>query len=512
VNKKEAKKTLLNWTVLVKSPWPRLTKVFWLLFFKKVTAWLRLNLPSSSNMRLWLAALAALTVLRLILAATIPLAPDEAYYALWAHHLQAGYFDHPPMVALWIAAGTTIAGNDPLGIRLLGPISGALGTMLIWRAGEDFFPHRQAGLMAAALLNATLLVGVGAIIMTPDTPLLFFWTAAIAALGRLIATRNQGWWLALGVAAGAALLSKYTGLLLVAAVGIWLLTSVEGRASLRTRWPWAGLVLALVIFAPNIWWNWSHGWVSYLKQGGRETQFDAGRAAQYLAELLGSQIGLATPIIFGLGVAGLWRLGRMPGAAAHLLVWLAVVPGVVFLEHVISGRVQANWPAVLYPAGCLAAAGLPMATLRRWLRPAVALGFLLNIVVYAQVLAAPFPLTARADPTALQLAGWGAVTAQVQAQAAAAGASFITSDEYATAAEFAAHTNGGIPVLGFEPRWFYFGYPPSPPGGTGVIVSRRADMPCPEPLGTALRKRGNDVIATFKICRVTGPANGVILP
>jgi 4-amino-4-deoxy-L-arabinose transferase-like glycosyltransferase len=463
-------------------------------------------------MRLWLAALAALTVLRLILAATIPLAPDEAYYALWAHHLQAGYFDHPPMVALWIAAGTTIAGNDPLGIRLLGPISGALGTMLIWRAGEDFFPHRQAGLMAAALLNATLLVGVGAIIMTPDTPLLFFWTAAIAALGRLIATRNQGWWLALGVAAGAALLSKYTGLLLVAAVGIWLLTSVEGRASLRTRWPWAGLVLALVIFAPNIWWNWSHGWVSYLKQGGRETQFDAGRAAQYLAELLGSQIGLATPIIFGLGVAGLWRLGRMPGAAAHLLVWLAVVPGVVFLEHVISGRVQANWPAVLYPAGCLAAAGLPMATLRRWLRPAVALGFLLNIVVYAQVLAAPFPLTARADPTALQLAGWGAVTAQVQAQAAAAGASFITSDEYATAAEFAAHTNGGIPVLGFEPRWFYFGYPPSPPGGTGVIVSRRADMPCPEPLGTALRKRGNDVIATFKICRVTGPANGVILP
>jgi 4-amino-4-deoxy-L-arabinose transferase-like glycosyltransferase len=463
-------------------------------------------------MRLWLAALAALTILRLILAATIPLAPDEAYYALWAHNLQAGYFDHPPMVALWIAAGTAVAGDDPLGIRLLGPLSGALGTWLIWRAGEDFFPHRQAGLMAAALLNATLLVGVGAIIMTPDTPLLFFWTAGIAALGRLIATGNQRWWLALAAAAGAALLSKYTGLLLVAAVGIWLLTSAEGRASLRTAWPWVGLVLALAIFAPNIFWNAAHGWVSYLKQGGRETQFDSGRAVQYFVELLGSQIGLATPIIFGLGAVGLWRLGRAPGQAAHLLVWLAVVPGVVMLEHVISGRVQANWPAVLYPAGCLAAAGLPMATLRRWLRPAVALGFLLNIMVYAQVLAAPFPLAARADPTALQLAGWGDLTAQVQAQAAAVGATFITSDEYATAAEFAAHAPAGIPVLGFEPRWLYFGFPPSPPGGMGVIVSRRADMPCPDQLGTAQRKRGDEVIATFKICRATGPVTGVILP
>jgi 4-amino-4-deoxy-L-arabinose transferase-like glycosyltransferase len=158
-------------------------------------------------MRLWLAALAALTLLRLILAAKLPLAPDEAYYALWAQNLQPGYFDHPPMVALFIRLGTAIAGHNPLGIRLLGPLAAALGAVLLWRAAEDFFPHRQAGFFAAALLNATLVVGVGSIVMTPDTPLLFFWTAGIAALGRLIATDNQRWWLAIGAAAGAALLS-----------------------------------------------------------------------------------------------------------------------------------------------------------------------------------------------------------------------------------------------------------------------------------------------------------------
>ena len=55
---------------------------------------------------LGLVALAVLTLLRLALAARLPLAPDEAYYFLWSRHLQAGYFDHPPMVALWIRAGT----------------------------------------------------------------------------------------------------------------------------------------------------------------------------------------------------------------------------------------------------------------------------------------------------------------------------------------------------------------------------------------------------------------------
>ena len=57
-------------------------------------------------MRLWLGALVALTVLRLILAATMPLAPDEAYYFLWSQHLQAGYLDDPLDGGVFIRAGT----------------------------------------------------------------------------------------------------------------------------------------------------------------------------------------------------------------------------------------------------------------------------------------------------------------------------------------------------------------------------------------------------------------------
>ena len=74
---------------------------------------------------LWLAALLGLTVLRLILAATLPVAPDEAYYWLWSQHLQPGYYDHPPMVALFIRIGTALFGATPFGIRLFGPLAAA---------------------------------------------------------------------------------------------------------------------------------------------------------------------------------------------------------------------------------------------------------------------------------------------------------------------------------------------------------------------------------------------------
>jgi hypothetical protein len=63
---------------------------------------------------LW--ALLAVTALRLLVAALVPLAPDEAYYWVWSRALQPGYLDHPPMVALFIRAGTLLAGEGAFGI------------------------------------------------------------------------------------------------------------------------------------------------------------------------------------------------------------------------------------------------------------------------------------------------------------------------------------------------------------------------------------------------------------
>ena len=462
-------------------------------------------------MRLALLALLALTALRLVLAASLPLAPDEDYYLLWAQHLQPGYFDHPPMVALWIKAGTMICGNTALGVRLFGPLGTAIGSLFLWDAAEQLAPGR--GLVAAWLLNATLLIGAGAVIMTPDTPLLFFWTAGLAALARLIGAGNPRWWLAVGLAAGAMLLSKYTALLFIAAVFLWLATNEDGRKRLATPWPWAAMLLALLIFSPNIAWNAAHGWASYLKQGGREGAFNPGRAAQFLFELVAGQIGLCTPLIAGLAGLGLWRLRRDTSPAARLLVWLTIVPGVVMLEHVLSDRVQSNWVAIMYPAACLAAAMLPAEILQRWFKPALAMGFGCTALVYVQAVAHPVPLPASMDTAGQKLAGWRDFAGQAMASHPA----FITSYDYATLSVLAVDGPRDVPVVGFthqhDWRWRYFGYQQAvPPGTLGILVSRDRHDACPVVLGLVTRHRGPEEFPAYRLCQMTAKGESFILP
>ena len=145
-----------------------------------------------------IAVLAALTVQRLLTAALVPLTPDEAYYWVWSQALAPGYADHPPMVALWIRFGTALFGNIAFAVRLLGPLAAAAETLLLADAAERLLPGRQAGLIAGSLWNATLLLGAGSIIMTPDAPLLLFWCATLWAMARIATGGNGLWWLAAG--------------------------------------------------------------------------------------------------------------------------------------------------------------------------------------------------------------------------------------------------------------------------------------------------------------------------
>ncbi len=458
-----------------------------------------------------------LTLLRLFVAAATPLAPDEAYYWVWSRALAPGYLDHPPMVALWIRLGTAIAGDSALGVRLLGPFAAAFGSLLLWRAAEDLFPGRRAGLVAVLLMNATLLFGIGAATMTPDTPLLFFWTVALWALARLHATGRPFWWLVAGLGAGAALASKYTAVFLAPGVMIWLLAVPALRPWLARPWPWLAALLAGLVFAPVVVWNAAHGWASFLKQGGRGADWDVSRAAQYLGEFILGQIALATPIVAVLCSAGVvmaargaWR--RDP--AWTLLAALTVPAALVFVQHALGDRVQANWPSILYPAAAIAAAALG-SPWRRWVRPGVALGFAMTALVWVQGVAAPLPLPMRLDPTLLRLGGWDSLAAALHAEAKRQGAAFIASDNYGHAALLARLIPPDIPVLGVEGRWALFALPDAHAlidGRTGLLVrsARRDDAPDVadwtgvERLGLLDRARNGQVGETFRLYRVTG--------
>lgn len=462
-----------------------------------------------------LAALLLLTLIRVAVAATMPLSPDEAYYWTWSRALAPGYLDHPPMVALWIRAGTFLLGDTELGVRLLGPLSAAAGSVLLAAAGARMFTPR-IGLWAAVLLNATIMLGAGAVTMTPDTPLLFFWTAAVYALAR-IATGSAPavWWLATGAAAGLAFDSKYTAALLGLGIAFWLLTPGM-RPHLRTPWPWLGGMLALGITLPVVAWNASHGWVSVLKQGGRTTEWHP--TLRYLGELVAGQFGLASPILATLMAVGAARALRRWREPCPALLAALIVPGAaVFIQHAIGDRVQANWVAILYPAAALAAA----VAADRWRPPAAALGFALTALLYLQASLAPFPLPRFLDPT-LRLTGFAPLAARAARDAADDHASFLASEEYGLAALLAWHAQTTLPIIGIEPRWAVFDLPGTALATPGLLIlsARRTNGPnmalwlSAAPVGAVNRVRDGVVAETYTLFRVVPRAGApaVLLP
>ena len=466
-------------------------------------------------------ALAALTAIRLIVAATAPLAPDETYYWVWSNALAFGYFDHPPMVALWIKAGSALAGQTALGVRLLGPLAAELASLMLFDAARVLFPGTRTAVAAVVLLNATLLLGVGTVIMTPDSPLLFFWTATLWAMAHVAAGGSGRWWLAAGLFGGLALDSKYTALFLWIGIGLWVLLVPAVRPWLRRWQPWAACATGALLFAPVLAWNAAHGWAGFVRQGGRVEDWRPARAAGFLAELLGGQIGLATPLVFALCMGGLvaamrhaWR-SRDP--AWSLLAALSLPPVLVFVQHAFGDRVQGNWPAVIYPALAIAAAAMPAP--RRWWIGAAALGFVFTGLAYLQAATGLIPLPPRFDPVAVRLAGWDSLAEQVERLRTESDAAFVAADGYATASELAWRMPAGTLIAGAEERWRLTTLALAPVGGeTGLLVRDASRTDPPDPaiwrdamrIGSAFRTGAPGSV--FAVYRVTARGSTVALP
>lgn len=463
-------------------------------------------------------ALAALTAARLAIAAILPLTPDEAYYWVWSKALAPGYVDHPPMVALWIHLGTVLLGDSPLGVRLLGPLATAAETLLLADAADRLFPDRRAGLCAGVLWNGILFVGAGASIMTPDAPLLFFWCAAVWAAIRIATGGRSAWWLVAGASAGAAIASKYTALFLWVGIGLWTLAVPSIRRQLRGPMPWLGAGIGQALFLPVVLWNAGHGWVSFLRQGGRVADWRPERAMGFMAELVGGQFGLVTPGIAILCVAGLVAAIRRRDV---LLPALVLPPALVFVQHALGDRVQGNWPAILYPASVIAAAGLAKGRWTGWFWPSACLGFGLTAVGVLHATTAILPLPPRSDPAARQLAGWEDLTAGAVAVLQRENSAYVVAEEYALISELAWNAPLTVAVVGIDAR-----LRPTDlrlfdmAGKSGILIraEHRGDeidgltWSSAVPLGFIERVGKRGMIERYRVWRVIGRTQGVALP
>jgi 4-amino-4-deoxy-L-arabinose transferase-like glycosyltransferase len=422
----------------------------------------------------YLPLLTALTVLRLVTAARADLVPDESYYWLWAQHPAFGYYDHPPMVAWWIGASTTVFGNSPFAVRLPFVLSFIAASWLMYDAGHRLFDATVAR-RTLLWLNACLLLSVGSVIATPDPPSVLTWVFGLWALARLQASGNGVWWLVFGLAAGLGIEAKYTNFFLGLGVTAWFVLDRDARRWLVSPALYLGAIVALAFMAPNLIWNAGHGYATVAKQFGRlET---GGFTLKFLLELIVSQPLLLNPLIFVFAVTAVKTWLKDRGSAMTLLIALPLPLIVYLFIHVFHDRIQGNWPAPIFPGLVLLAAasaetvtGKCLTRLRNWAAP-----FGITIGVLALIYLGLGNLATLGGAAGLSQ-GWDTVTGHVRLAQVTHNAAFIATVDYDTEGELSFHLPG-VPVIGMAERPRYNWPTTEKAGQTALIVVPASHTP-----------------------------------
>src|SRR4051812_25580845 len=310
--------------------------------------------------------------MRAVYAGVMELRTDEAYYWTWSKESALSFLDHPPMIAWFIRFGTAIFGDTAFGVRFAGLLA-MLATQLLLadivrRITHDLRAVIFVMLMPEAAVYYALLTGK----VAPDVALIPFAVAMIWALVRLAESDDARWWLAAGAAAGLALLSKFTAVMLLPAVPAFMLTQ-GGRARwLKSPYPWVAAAIALAIFWPVLTWNAQHDWASFRFQSVRAVATHE-LSLRTIGDFIGLQLFLVGPVLLPVVLSAValtaWRAVRRRDELGLLLSLCVIVPFGYFLWKSLGLRIGDTWPMFLWPIG-FAAAAINIAMLPRESWPA----------------------------------------------------------------------------------------------------------------------------------------------
>jgi 4-amino-4-deoxy-L-arabinose transferase-like glycosyltransferase len=319
-----------------------------------------LNPAESNNKhRRWVAGiLAAGLLVRTIVALLLPIGFDEAYYYVYTQHLDWSYFDHPALVALTTGFGVWLTGQvNPFTVRIATLLIYTGSLLFLYKTAARLF-DRQVALITLGITSLVPVFSIAFGILTmPDTPLLFFWMAAlwlatVEFFGR--STYRPTFRVALiGLLLGLACLGKYHGFLLGICLVGFCLTSSAHRRVLYSPW----IVLAVIFFAatisPLLYWNSVHEWASFRFQSNRAVPNASYNWETFFITFLVHMVYLfpafGPPLVWSIGTA-LVNQVKQRGADVpqRFVLWMSVPIIVGFM--IIAGyqQVLPSWPMAAY--------------------------------------------------------------------------------------------------------------------------------------------------------------------
>jgi hypothetical protein len=292
-------------------------------------------------------------VIRLAIAALMWPGADEAYYYLYTLNPALSYFDHPPMVAL---AGGLIPAIfnwvTPLSLRL-GPILLFSVSVIYFHKTADFFLDNKAKKFATIIFMIVPMFFISGTVLLPDAALILFWNMGIYYLIKAIRQNRLSSWIMVGIAAGLAMLSKYTGGFLYIGGLLYIFirrkTLRKERKILLSYGPWLAAAISLLIFSPVIIWNINNDFASFAFQTSRVGV--GGVKFRYFYQSIFGQMGYLFPFFFFPGIyyafksiAGLKSSDRF----RKFIFAFGAVPVLLFLFMALFKRVLPHWPVIGY--------------------------------------------------------------------------------------------------------------------------------------------------------------------
>ena len=243
---------------------------------------------------------------------------DELYFIVAGRHPALGYPDQPPLTPLLSVASVALLGLSPTAVRVLPALAMGLTVVLTALMARDLGGSRRAQLLAALTVALSGYLAAGHFDATATYDLLFA-AVILWLLLKLLAGADRRLWLAVGAAAGIGLENKDTLLLLCAGLLVGLALARRWDVA-RSPWAWAAAGIALLIWAPNLAWQATHGWPQLTM-----AHVIAGDAAANRAQLLPVLWLFTGPLLFALTLAGwAWMLRAKAAAPWRTIAFAAV--------------------------------------------------------------------------------------------------------------------------------------------------------------------------------------------
>jgi MFS family permease len=307
---------------------------------------------------------------------------DEMYYILCGRHLDWGYVDHGPIIALQARAAIALFGTSLAGIRMFSALAGAAAVFLTGIIGWALGGNRSAQALAMlGLLLAPEFLGLDSFLSMNSFEAAFWMLAVFAVLMLLRGASSQrrltGWWIVFGLAGGIGIENKPSMVVFLVALLIGLLFTPERRI-IFSRGAALGVALIILLALPNLLWQIHNHFptLEFIHNG----KVDHKNIVMSPLQFLGAQVMMLNPLSMFLWVPGvIWLLVSRRSRDLRFLGWTYVV----FLALMFATRdAKDYYLAAIYPAIFAAGGVCWQALLKRrstgWLVPTYAIALLIG--------------------------------------------------------------------------------------------------------------------------------------